>query len=254
MTIRYVIIEDEMAAYHLLSGQLKELRPEAEIIGPLQTIDEAVEYFTNEPLPEMAFVDIHLADGSSFAIFDQVDVQCPIVFITAYDQYALRAFDVNCIDYLLKPIDKTKLERALGKHDLLSRNKVEKIKQEISAGNQLSQYDSCLLIHQRDKIIPVPTSEIAVIYLADQIMKLKTFNGESYYLNTRLEETYAKLDPSRFFRANRQYIIARGAIKDVTMWFGNKLSVNLKIQTEQRIIISKVKVPEFKAWLTKTTV
>jgi len=250
MATRYLIIEDEIAAYQLLSTQLRELRPDAEIVGPLQTIDEAVEYFENEPMPEIAFMDIHLADGSSFAIFDNVEVHCPVVFTTAYEEYALNAFNVNCIDYLLKPIDREKLEHALGKHDKLKPEKLTEVKKALQAGNPTSQYDSCLLIHQRDKIIPVPTSDIAIIYLADQMTKMKTFNGETYYLNSRLDDAYNKLDPAQFFRANRQYIISRKAIKDITMWFGNKLSVNLNVQAEERIIISKAKVPEFKAWLT----
>jgi len=251
MATRYVIIEDEMAAYHLLSKQLKELQPDAEIVGPLQTIDEAVEFFKNEPMPDIAFMDIHLADGSSFAIFDSVDIQCPVVFVTAYEQYALNAFKVNSIDYLLKPIDREKLEHALSKHEMLMPEKIATVKQDIRAGKPSMQYDSCMLIHQRDKIIPVPTSDIAVIYLVDQMTKMKTFSGETYYLGSGLEETYCKLDPSLFFRANRQYIISRKSVKDITMWFGSKLSVNLNVQTEERIIISKAKVPEFKTWLTQ---
>lgn len=251
MAPRYLIIEDEIAAFHLLSTQLHEICPDAEIAGPLQTIDEAVEYFQTQPLPDLAFVDIHLADGTSFSIFDSVKVECPIVFTTAYDQYALQAFDVNCIDYLLKPIDKEKLEHALSKKDLLTPEKITEVKEAIQNTQPSSHYNSCLLIHQRDKIIPVPTSDIAIIYLTDQMLKLKTFSGDSYYLNSNLEDVYSKLDPSLFYRANRQQIISRRAVKDISMWFGHKLSVNLTIPTEERTIISKTKVTEFKNWLTE---
>lgn len=251
MATRYLIIEDEMAAFHLLSSLLKELHPDAQIDGPLQTIDEAVEYFEHQPAPDIAFMDIHLADGTSFAIFDAVEIECPVVFTTAYEEYALKAFDVNCIDYLLKPIDREKLERALGKHELLTPEKIHMVKRAIQAGQPTTSYCSCLLIHQRDKIIPVPTSDIAIVYLADQMLKLKTFKGESYYLSTTLEETYSKLDPTKFYRANRQQIIARRAIKDISAWFGHKLSVNLTVSIEDKIIISKTKASEFKTWLTQ---
>ena len=249
MKPRYLIIEDEMTAFQLIKSQLEELRPDAVIVGPLQTTDEAVEYFENNPKPDIAFVDIHLADGSSFAIFEEVEVKCPIVFTTAYEEYALRAFDVNCIDYLLKPIDKEKLERALGKRELLSKEKIRNIHRAMTKESGLTHYNSCLLIPHRDKLIPVPVGEIAIIYLVDQMIKLRTLKGDTYYLTNTLEDVFSKLDPKIFYRANRQQIVSRHAVRDITNWFGHKISVNLTVETEEKIVISKTKVADFKRWL-----
>jgi len=242
--MKYLIIEDEMAAFKLLSQCLTSLRPEAEIIGPLQSVDEAVDFFKGNETVDIVFMDIHLADGFSFRIFEQTEVRFPVVFTTAYDEHALQAFDVNAVDYILKPISEEKLARAIERAEVLSTQKVNSILENIA------RYKTCLLIPQRDKIMPVKTDDIAIIYLVDQIVKLRTFDGATYYLTKNLEDIYSQLNPDDFFRANRQTIIHRQAVKDISLWFGNKLSVNLTVPTEERIVISKSKAPEFKAWLS----
>lgn len=245
--MKALIIEDESIAAQALESLVKETSPEVEILGVLQTIEETVEWFDENPMPDLVFMDIHLADGSSFAIFDSVDVTCPIIFTTAYDEYALKAFEVNSIDYLLKPINKADLERALNKYKTLApKPSLDGLLEQM--GGLRKKYKSCFLIPERDKLIPLATSNIAYVYIDTKTVKAIAMDGHTHYLNQTLDEIMAQLDPEQFFRANRQFIISRQAVKDMTVWFGNKLAVNLTVPVPEKIIVSKARVGEFKTW------
>ena len=250
--MKAVIIEDERLAADLLKNIIKQLDEDIEIITTLQTIEDSVEWLNNNEYPDIMFVDIHLADGSSFSIFEKTEVRCPIVFTTAYDEYALKAFEVNSIDYLLKPINKDDLQRALNKYknfkgdnkDLDYKKFVNRF---LSEGN-VNNYKEYFLVPKRDKLIPLAAKDIAYIYIDLRLIKAVTFSGKVHYLNQNLDEIMNQLNPKKFFRANRQYIVAHESIKDVSMWFGNKISLNLVIPTEEKIIVSKARVSEFKNW------
>lgn len=250
--MKAVIIEDERVAADLLKNIIKQLDEDIEIITTLQTIEDSVEWLNNNEHPDIMFVDIHLADGSSFSIFEKTEVRCPIVFTTAYDEYALKAFEVNSIDYLLKPINKDDLQRALNKYknfkgdnkDLDYKKFVNRF---LSEGN-VNNYKEYFLVPERDKLIPLAAKDIAYIYIDLRLIKAVTFSGKVHYLNQNLDEIMNQLNPKKFFRANRQYIVAHESIKDVSMWFGNKISLNLVIPTEEKIIVSKARVSEFKNW------
>lgn len=250
--MKALIIEDESIAAQALELLVKETDPEIEILAVLQTIEESVEWFEEQPMPDLVFMDIHLADGSSFAIFDKVDITCPIIFTTAYDEYALKAFEVNSIDYLLKPINKSDLERALNKYKSLA-SKMDKT----ALGGLLAQmegmrkkYKTCFLVPERDKLIPLATGNIAYVFIDTKTVKAITMDGHTYYLNQTLDEIMTQLDPEQFFRANRQFIISRPSVKDLSVWFGNKLAINLKVPVPEKIIVSKARVGEFKNWLS----
>lgn len=250
--MKAVIIEDERIAADLLKNIIKQLDEDIEIITTLQTIEDSVEWLNNNEHPDIMFVDIHLADGSSFSIFEKTEVRCPIVFTTAYDEYALKAFEVNSIDYLLKPINKDDLQRALNKYknfkgdnkDLDYKKFVNRF---LSEGN-VNNYKEYFLVPERDKLIPLAAKDIAYIYIDLRLIKAVTFSGKVHYLNQNLDEIMNQLNPKKFFRANRQYIVAHESIKDVSMWFGNKISLNLVIPTDEKIIVSKARVSEFKNW------
>lgn len=250
--MKAVIIEDVRLAADLLKNIIKQLDEDIEIITTLQTIEDSVEWLNNNEHPDIMFVDIHLADGSSFSIFEKTEVRCPIVFTTAYDEYALKAFEVNSIDYLLKPINKDDLQRALNKYknfkgdnkDLDYKKFVNRF---LSKGN-VNNYKEYFLVPERDKLIPLAAKDIAYIYIDLRLIKAVTFSGKVHYLNQNLDEIMNQLNPKKFFRANRQYIVAHESIKDVSMWFGNKISLNLVIPTEEKIIVSKARVSEFKNW------
>ncbi|MCC8146480.1 MAG: LytTR family DNA-binding domain-containing protein [Bacteroidales bacterium] len=253
--MKALIIEDEIVAAKALETLLKEIVPKIQILGILQTIDESIEWFQEHERPDLVFMDIHLADGSSFAIFEEVNIACPIIFTTAYDEYALKAFEVNSIDYLLKPINKKDMERALAKYENFSFHPDEgdllrKILVDIKQEKQ--QKKTHFLIPEKDKLIPVEVKNLACIYIDTKIVKAITFDHKVYYLEANLDELMQQLDPELFYRANRQYIISKKAIKDITLWFGNKLSVNLNVDVPQRILVSKARVGEFKKWVVSS--
>ena len=254
MIMKALIIEDEVLAAQSLQKLITEVAPDTEIIGVLQSIEESVTWFDENPMPDLVFMDIHLADGSSFAIFERTQITCPIIFTTAYDEYALKAFEVSSIDYLLKPINRNDLTRAMNKFNTLvgekanNNNAIETLLQQIG---MKKSYKSCFLVPQRDKLIPLATSNIAYIYIEDKSVKTIALDEHVYYMSQTLDEIMNQLNPDDFFRANRQFIVSRKAIKDITVWFGNKLSLNLSVKVPEKIIISKAKVAEFKNWFSK---
>ena len=251
--MKALIIEDESIAAQALETLIKETSPETEIIAVLQTIEESVEWFEENPMPDLVFMDIHLADGSSFAIFEKVDITCPIIFTTAYDEYALKAFEVNSIDYLLKPINKAEVERAMKKYNSLTSVADQPSLDGLLAqmGGAKKKYKSCFLIPERDKLIPLVVNNISYIYIDTKTVKDIAMDGHTYYLNQTLDDIMAQLDPEVFFRANRQFIISRHAVKDMSVWFGNKLAINLIVPTPEKIIVSKARVGEFKTWFAE---
>lgn len=253
--MKVVIIEDETAAALNLRSLLGHEFPGIEIMAMCESIMESVEWFTSaEVMPDLVFMDIHLADGNAFKIFERTEISCPIVFTTAYDQYALEAFRVNSIDYLLKPIKVADLHRAINKFERLSgsertdyTDKVHRMAQ--SSAEQAPATQQNFLIHVKDKIVPLSKEDIAFFYTSQERVSVYTNSGESYPMMGSLETIMSRLPEGEFFRANRQYIISRKAITDISVWFGSRLSVNLAVAIPEKIIISKARVPEFKAWL-----
>ena len=250
--MKAIIIEDEDIAAKALHALITETDAEIEILTNLQSIDESVEWFRSHPMPDLVFMDIHLADGSSFSIFDEINISCPIIFTTAYDEYALKAFEVNSIDYLLKPINKKNLERAILKLKHLQAtpeeniNLVNKLLEGIK--QKTPTYKTYFLVADKDRLIPLATDEIACIYINSSIVKAITLKSKVHYLDQSLEDILLQLNPTSFFRANRQFIVSHKAIKDISIWFGGKLSLNLTIPFSEYIFVSKAKVSEFKKW------
>jgi len=250
--MKTLIIEDEVLAVKHLQTVLKEIK-EIEVIGILESISESLEWFKSNLQPELIFMDIHLADGSAFEIFRHVDITCPVIFTTAYDEYALKAFKVNSIDYLLKPIELEVVQNALKKlKDLSSAtHKHSDFQYFIDSFKKKSSYKSHFLIPAKgDKLIPVQAAELAFIYIDASLVKAIMFDEKPLRFEFTLDELEALLDPNDFFRANRQYIISRKAIKDIDLWFNSRLSVNLKVHVPDKILISKARISEFKKWFS----
>ena len=252
--MKAIIIEDETLAAQALQKLLAKVSPTTEVLAVLETIEESVAWFTDNPMPDLLFMDIHLADGSSFAIFDQVNVTCPVIFTTAYDEYALKAFEVNSIDYLLKPINKAALQRAMRKFEGLTTPKSYSdvdLRSLISQMDEMKpKYKSYFLLPERDKLIPLQVNDIAYICIDDKMVKIVGLDQKTFYTNQTLDDLLVQLEPKNFFRANRQYIVSRWSIKDVSVWFGNKLALNLIMETPEKVIISKARVSEFKTWFS----
>lgn len=249
-----VIIEDEAVAAQHLQRLLAEVLPDAHVDAVLQSIEESVEYFSScQPVSvstHLVFMDIQLADGPAFRVFDQVEIPCPVIFTTAYDQYALEAFKVNSIDYLLKPIDKAKLQHALHKLQHLVDSGAWRAENNIPPAPRT--YKRTFLIPQADRLIPLPVDDIACFCLEEGVTRVFLSSGAPpVAMDTPLDSVMESLDPALFFRANRQYIVHHRAIKEINLWPIGKLALTLTVPTPGRIIVSKAKVPEFKQWYTK---
>ena len=249
--MKALIIEDETAAAINLEALLRKVEPSLQIEAVLESVGESVEWLSSHPMLDLIFMDIHLADGESFRIFDRVEIDCPIIFTTAYDQYALEAFKVNSIDYLLKPITQNDLQRALDKLHRLSVTERRSISERVTslAAEASKASQNVFLIQVRDRIRPLKFEEAAYFYTSDERVTVHTFSGEVLAMDKTLETLSAMLPENDFFRANRQFIVSRSAIRDISVWFGSRLALNLILDTPERIIISKARVPRFKQWL-----
>ncbi|MCD7975785.1 MAG: LytTR family DNA-binding domain-containing protein [Tannerellaceae bacterium] len=248
--MRAVIIEDETPAVASLKAVLEQNKvARIEVVAALESIEESVEYFQSFPQPDIIFMDIHLADGTAFKIFEQVDIEAPVVFTTAYDEYALQAFQVSSIDYLLKPVTVASLERALNKLKLFDTEErkahVMRTNDTIRERNKVKS----LLVMLADKFYPLPVDTVLFFYTSNEKVTAFTTDGRQHPVDRTLDALTGQLDEHLFFRANRQFIISRKAIKDIDLWFGGRLSVNLLVPVPERIVISKTKSPLFKKWI-----
>lgn len=249
--MKALIIEDEKAAVRNLIALLKEVAPETEVVAVLDSVTDSVAWLKANPSPELVFLDIHLADGSSFEIFEHVQIDCPIIFTTAYDEYALKAFKVNSVDYLLKPIAAADLQQAFEKLKVLqgSPESRESLSTLIRHLQRRDRYKTHFLIpYKGGKLLPLAVDQVQYFCIVEGITRAVVGPGESYVLPHTLDELTENLDPERFFRANRQYLISRAAVLDIDLWFNNRLAINLKVPSGEKIVVSKLRVNEFKAW------
>ncbi|NER11840.1 response regulator [Leptobacterium flavescens] len=251
--MKVLVIEDEQAAAENLIYLLKDLEPNIQILATIDSVAGSISYFNRGTEADLVFMDIHLADGISFEIFETAKVETPIIFTTAYDEYALKAFKVNSIDYLLKPIDKEELKESIDKFksrqsSLTPAN--EQLQNVLNFINtQQRNYKSTYLVQQRDTLIPVSVDEIAYFCIDTGVVKAVSFQNTSYVIDKKLEDIEEELDPRNFFRANRQYIVQRKAIENVQLYFNGKLILNTIPKSEEQIVISKVKAPQLKEWI-----
>jgi DNA-binding LytR/AlgR family response regulator len=247
-----VIIEDEPLTAEDLEDTLVEVEPATRITAVLASVKAAVAYFQQNPAPDLIFSDIQLGDGLSFEIFQTVQITRPVVFCTAYNEYALEAFKANGIDYVLKPFSKATIEKTLQKYKQLQQS-LAPVTPDYQAllqllDNRQAQKPSSVLVFQRDKIIPLPIDQIAVCYSQNLVTHVITFDQRKFTLNQNMEEMEV-LCGNQFFRANRQFLLHHKAIKEAAQYFGRKLSVTLTIPFQEEIIVSKAKSPLFLNWL-----
>ena len=247
-----LIIEDEPAAAENLKYILKEIEPSITFEIVIDTVVDAIDFFNSPHNIELAFFDIHLADGISFEIFEKAQVNSPIIFTTAYDEYAIKAFKVNSIDYLLKPIDEDELKNAI--------NKYKTSKQTTSLPKQFQQvlqmlniekrtFKSTYLVQQRDTFIPLSVNEIAYFTIDTGIVKTISFDEKEYNISEKLEDIETQINPDEFFRVNRQFIVHRKAIKNLQLYFNGKLILNIEPKPTEQIVVSKAKAPQLKKWM-----
>lgn len=247
--MKILIVEDEIPAVKTLRRILLEIpEADAEIVGVTDSVQSALEWFNLNPMPDLVFMDIHLTDGLSFDILNSFDVKCPIIFTTAYDQYAIDAFKHNSIDYILKPYNLKDVEKSLNKLLSLTSIQLQEYLADLDK-NIRKHFPSSFLIMLGDRFLVLGIEEIAYFYTTNERTIACTFEGHQHEIDKSLESISESLNPKDFIRANRQFIIARKAIKDVDFWFGSRLSVNLIVKIPERIIISKLKTSKFKEWL-----
>ena len=252
--MKVLIVEDETAASENLIAMLQEIDPGIEVLKVLESVQQTVRWLTNNPAPDLIFMDIHLSDGSAFTLFQEMEVTVPIVFTTAYDQYALDAFTVNSIDYLLKPIKTSELERALEKFKRWSKSDVmdylERMLKMRPTGSQRSEYLTSLLVPVKDKLMPVNLDDVACIYSTDRKTQIYLKSGKMMLYNRSLDSLIGNLNPTKFFRANKQYIVSRDCVKEIVVWFDSRLLVSMPIELPEPLFVSKNKAAEFKNWIT----
>lgn len=248
-----LIIEDEKAALRNLKAAMQEVDTDFDIVGETDSVTDTLEWFASHSMPELVFMDIHLADGSAFSIFEQVDITCPIIFTTAYDEYALQAFRVNSIAYLLKPISSADLQMAIDKLKLLGSAKAEGTKTDFQAVMHALKREEGYKTHflvpvKGDRFVPVSVDQISYFYISDGVVKAVLQSSETFIFRQTLDELAELLNPRQFFRANRQYIIAHKAVVGVSLWFGGRMVLQLTPPTDEKVIISKARVPAFREW------
>lgn len=250
--MKIVIIEDEKLTARDLENVIHEVQPGVTIVAVLTSVRHAIDYLRQHPAPDLIFSDIQLGDGLSFDIFNEVEVAAPIIFCTAYDEYALEAFRLRGIDYLLKPFTQEAIRSALDKYRDLSEvfsshSMVEQLQGLLQETQQPRA--SSILVNYREKIIPVPIAEIAVFHIENQTTYLTLFSGERYFVNHTLDQLQ-QLCGASFFRVNRQILVNRAAVKEASHHLSRKLSVNLTIPFEHTITMRKEKLADFLTWLS----
>lgn len=245
-----VIIEDEIKTAKALAKMILLLQPSAQIAATIQSVKTAVAYLSENANPDLIFMDVQLADGNCFEIFKQVQVLSPVIFCTAFDEYAMDAFKANGVDYILKPFSTESLQSAFEKVALL-KNFFQVNEQASLQINKLLDPagKTGFLVFKNNKYSTIQTHDIACFYIRDEITTLVTVNSEEYAISQSLEELYKVLNPKQFFRINRQYLISYSAVKEVEHYFARKLLVKLNISTAEQLIIGKDKATLFLNWL-----
>jgi two-component system LytT family response regulator len=251
--MKVLIIEDEQATATHTRRMLTELEPEITILGIADSIESAVKWFRDHPQPDLLLCDIQLADGISFDIFNEVKVTCPVIFTTAYDQYAIRAFKVNSIDYLLKPISKESLGNALQKYHTIARENVPPQIDYARLAESLAQIKqdqlSRIVIRYGETIKAVDIADAAWFRTEEKIVFMTTLTNNSYPVDFTLDELEARLDPKRWFRINRQFIISFGSIEKMTAWSKSRIKITLCPPCPAETITSTERSGEFRNWL-----
>lgn len=248
---KILILEDEQLNSDRIERLMLKIRPDIEIAGVLTSVKKTVTWLAENECPDLIIMDIQLADGVSFEVFNLADVKCPVIFTTAYDEYAVKAFKYNSIDYLLKPIEEKELEAAITKFE----NSIQQSDQQYPLIEALlsqirpKEYRSRFFLPYRDGYRKVNVEDIAFFYTHLNMSYASLFNGEKVMVPQTLETLEQELEPKNFFRVNRQYILHVNSIEKVHNFFNGKLKLTVKNCTDTDIVVSRTKAPLFKMWL-----
>lgn len=252
--MKILIIEDEKRAANRLERMLLEIDSSISIVGVVPSVTQGITYFNTHSEPDLILSDIQLEDGISFEIFEKSIISCPIIFTTAYNQYAIQAFKVNGIDYLLKPIDEGELKIAIEKFKKLFAKKQDIPNQAemiaaIARSLKTDSFKTRFMIKVGTKIKTIETSEIACFYSQNKGTYLQTTQGRNYDIDYTVENLSEMVDPKKFFRISRKYLVNINGIEEITAWSNSRLKLNLKGSSDENIIVARERTKEFKEWL-----
>jgi DNA-binding LytR/AlgR family response regulator len=259
--MKVLIIEDEELAVKKLQKTLASIDIEAEVVGVADSIRSSVSWLQNNPSPDLILMDIELADGQSFEIFDKVEVKSTVIFTTSYDEYALKAFKVNSIDYLLKPVQKEDLQAALDKlknlksmfgtsNSAASLN-VDNLVKELQQKLQPKEFRKRFLVKHAQKLVSIDVEEIAYFYSDGRLNFFKTSDNRKFVVDYTMDDLEGMLNPEQFFRISRAFYVSVNSIDQIHDYFGNRLLLNLKPTVDKETIVSREKVADFKKWMGK---
>lgn len=249
MNMTAVIIVDERLATERLIDLLNQTAPDIEIITSLESVEQSINWLSANPLPDLIFMDIQLDDGISFEILETLKIEVPVIFTTAYNEYAIKAFKVNSVDYLLKPVDKAALGKALDKFRKVFRTtdmeeKLSRVVEQIS-----KPWKTRFFVKVGSRFQSIPVTEISCFYVEEKCTFLKTIGNKNYALDYSLDQLQKRIDPNTFFRINRGYIVNIRFIADIISYSTNRLKLKIENCDEEGLIVSRDKVAEFKLWL-----
>ena len=260
--MKVFIIEDEELAAKKLQKTLQAVDPTAEVVGRADSIRSSVSWLENNPTPDLILMDIELADGQSFEIFDKTEVKSTVIFTTSYDEFALKAFKVNSVDYLLKPIQKEDLAAALtklnnlktmygGKETTPAGLNVDNLVKELQQKLQPKEFRKRFLVKHAQKLVSVEIDEIAYFYSDGRLNFFKTSDNKKYVVDYTMDELETMLDPEKYFRISRSFYVSVDSINEIHEYFGNRLMLYLKPTVDKEAIVSREKVTDFKKWMGK---
>ena len=254
--MKILIIEDEELAVKKLQKTLFSIDETAIVVGVTDSIKSSVEWLQDNVAPDLILMDIELADGQSFEVFNLVDVKSPVIFTTSYDEYALKAFKVNSVDYLLKPIQKEELQAALNKYKKLQeKNKtdlnIDNLVKELQQKLQPKEYRKRFLVKHAQKLVSIEIDDIAYFYSDGRLNFFKTNDNKKFVVDYTMDELEEMLNPSRYFRISRSFYVCAACIDKIDDYFGNRLMLQLKPAVDKEALVSREKVTDFKKWMGK---
>ncbi len=252
--MHYIIAEDEKPTAERLKKMVSGIAPELNHIATFDSVSSAIKWLKSKPHPSLAFFDIQLADGLSFEIFEQVEIEFPVIFTTAFNEYAIKAFKVNSIDYLLKPIDEAELSKAIGKFQKGFSLKPQALNSDAIAkalSMLTNTYKTRFVVKVGEHIRMIPVEEIALFFSSEKYTFIRTLAGRDYGIDQTLEQIVLAINSQHFFRVSRKHIVALSAIADIIAYSGSRLKLKLSVPTDEEILVSREKVAEFKAWIDR---
>lgn len=247
--MRVIILEDEQRAVNHLLRLIERVAPDMELTGTYETVREATIFLEQEPPVDLIFSDVQLADGVSFEIFAKVHIKCPIIFTTAYDTYAIEAFNANGIDYLLKPIEEERLRKAIEKARKFTSNVGLETLVNLNTSPGSKPAKSRFMVKVGEKIRTIMVEDILAFYSFEKTTYLHTSTHRNYIIDYSLEELESMLDQRRFFKINRRYIVSIEACAQIIAWSNSRLLIDIEGIDDQKIVVARERVRDFKAWL-----